>query len=360
MEKKKIKNFLFWKNKKILITGHTGFKGSWLIIILRTFGARIFGIALKPEKDSLFKRASLKNEIEKSYILNIKNFNKLNEIIDKHRPEIIFHLASQALVSESYKDPYKTFETNFIGTLNVLEILKKKKFIKSVIFVTSDKVYKINPKKIQTFKEHDELGGDDPYSASKVGQEILVNSFVKSFFNNMYLKNRVSTVRSGNVIGGGDNSKNRLVPDILRSLNKNKILNLRNPEHVRPWQHVIEPLYGYIILAQKQYENVSKNLPTNWNFGPNMNNFVKVEKIVSLSKKITKNLKINIVKKSNISFKETKILKLDNKLSKKHLGWQPKWNIYKTLDKVFEWNKLNKKNISLLKICKNQIQEYFK
>ena len=169
-------------------------------------------------------------------------------------------------------------------------------------------------------------------------------------------KNKILKIKNVNL-----NSTRTGVIKILKMMGgKIKILNLRNPEHVRPWQHVIEPLYGYIILAQKQYENVSKNLPTNWNFGPNMNNFVKVEKIVSLSKKITKNLKINIVKKSNISFKETKILKLDNKLSKKHLGWQPKWNIYKTLDKVFEWNKLNKKNISLLKICKNQIKEYFK
>ena len=258
----KIKNF--WKNRNVLITGHTGFKGSWLLIILKIFGAKVYGYSLKPKKNSLFEEANLKIKVSKNYFRNINDFNFLKKIIKKHKPEIIFHLASEALVLDSFNTPYKTFKTNLMVTLNLLEIIRNSDFVKSAVFVTTDKVYKKKNKLKYNHKEEDELKGHDPYSSSKVGQEVLVNSYVKSFFEYSNLKTRVSTARSGNVIGGGDYSKNRLIPDLLDSLNKQKLV-LRNPNHIRPWQHVLEPLIGYLNLAQKQYQKKIKVKENIWN-----------------------------------------------------------------------------------------------
>ena len=345
----------FWKNKKVFVTGHTGFKGSWLIILLKLLGARIYGYSLKPVKKSLFNQIEGKNLLEKNYYADIKNFNNLKATIKSCRPEIIFHLAAQPLVIESFKKPLDTFNTNFIGTAKLLEAVKEKSFIKSVVIITTDKVYKIKGKN-NFFTETDELGGNDPYSASKACVEILINSYVFSFFKKTSLKNRVSSARSGNVIGGGDYSKNRLVPDLLKSINSNKELIIRNPEHIRPWQHVIEPLVGYVLLAQKQFSKNINQVPS-WNFGPEKNNFISVFKLVYMVKKII-SFKTKILKKK--SFLETSILKLDNKKSKKILKWKPKWNMKESIEKVIEWNNLNKKKVNARKICEHQIKTYFK
>tara|TARA_E500000178_G_C17018567_1_gene754231 strand:- start:397 stop:1461 length:1065 start_codon:yes stop_codon:yes gene_type:complete len=344
----------FWKGKKVFITGHTGFKGSWLIVILNLLGAKIYGYSLKPKKKSLFNQINGPKLIEKNFYHNINNIEKLKSKINLVKPSIIFHLAAQPLVIESYKKTLSTFKTNIIGTGNLLEILKKTKSVKSVVLVTTDKVYKIKKNK-DYFLESDELGGDDPYSASKACSEIIVNSYIKSFYDHSHLRHRVSTVRSGNVIGGGDYSRYRLVPDIISSINNRKKLFVRSPDSVRPWQHVIEPLVGYIILAQKQ--SITKiNYQPCWNFGPDPKNFVKVcnfLKIINESERV----KFKVLKKNQ--YLETKTLKLSNQKAKKNLKWKPKWDIKKIIEKVFEWNRLKKQKVNIRKICEIQVKKYF-
>ena len=205
----------FWKNKKVFITGHTGFKGTWLSIILNLLGAKIYGYSLKPRKKSLFNQTNINKSLNSSTIADIRNFSLLKKKIHQFKPDVIFHLAAQPLVLESYKNPKNTYETNIIGTVNLLETIKKINSVKSVVIITTDKVYKINKKNVK-YGELAELGGNDPYSASKASVELIVNSYIKSFFNDNKKKTVISTARSGNVIGGGDYSENRLMPDIIQ------------------------------------------------------------------------------------------------------------------------------------------------
>lgn len=346
----------FWKNKKVFVTGHTGFKGSWLILILNLMGAKVYGYSLKPKKNSLFNEIRGQKLLAKNFYGNIKNKNLLRSKIFSTKPQIIFHLAAQPLVIDSYKNPLNTFKTNIIGTANLFESIKSLSFIKSVVIITTDKVYK-NEQKDLFFSEEDELGGIDPYSASKACAELIVNSYISSFFKNTKLKNKISSARSGNVIGGGDYSANRLVPDIIKSINKNKKLIIRNPKHIRPWLHVLEPLFGYMTVAEKQ---ISKKmlLPPRWNFGPDRNSIVSVSKIVEIFKK-TKYLKVKYLNQEKKIFESTS-LKLNNNKSKKNLGWKPKWSIQKSIEKVIEWNNLKKQKIPPQEICENQIKNYLK
>ena len=349
---KKLKKF--WSGKKVFITGHTGFKGSWMIVALNMLNVNIYGYSLKPDKISLFNQVNGKKIVKKNFFWDINDCKELSNKISQVKPDILFHLAAQPLVSESFIKPTKTFRTNIIGTLNVLEILKKNKSIKSAVIITTDKVYKIKNLN-KSYTENDELWGKDPYSASKVCAEILTASYINSFFKNTHLKNRVSTARSGNVIGGGDYSKNRLVPDIIKSINNRKKLLLRNPNHIRPWQHVIEPTVGYLMLAQKQYEKKLTKTNPNWNFGPNKSSFVKV--IIVLNKiKMIKKINFYINKKQN--FFETNILKLNSSKSKRFLNWKPKWGLNISINNVIEWNDLYKKNKDAKKICEDQIANY--
>ena len=348
----KLKNF--WRKKKILITGHTGFKGSWLIVILNILGAKIYGYSLRPKKKSLFNQINGSKLIEKNFYHNINNFKKFKSKINLVKPSVIFHLAAQPLVIESYKNTLETLKTNIIGTGNLLEIIKKTKSVKSVILVTTDKVYKIKKNK-NSFTETDELGGDDPYSASKASSEIIINSYIKSFYKNNHLKNKVATVRSGNVIGGGDYSKYRLVPDIINSINNNNRLIVRNPNSIRPWQHVIEPLIGYILLAQKQSIKNINSFPC-WNFGPDPKNFLKVSNFLKIVNEYEK-VNFKVLKKN--PYLETRTLKLNNKKAKKELGWKPVWDIKNIIEKVLEWNKLKKQKFNTRRICETQVKKYF-
>jgi len=344
----------FWINKNIFITGHTGFKGTWLTIFLKLLDANINGYSLKPKKKSLFNKTRCNKILNQNFYLDINNYNTLKEKIYKTKPEIIFHLAAQPLVGESFKEPVKTYQTNIIGTINLLEAIKNAKFVKSVVIITTDKVYKINNNN-RSYTETDELGGKDPYSASKACAEIVVNSYIESFYKKKFLEHKVVVARSGNVLGGGDYSKNRLLPDILRSINSNKEMIVRNPDHIRPWQHVIEPIYGYLLLAQKQYEKKLIKEGHAWNFGPKKNNFVRVSKVINEINKIKKFKKVKI-KKDRL--KETKILKLNSSKAIKYLNWRPKWSINKTLKKVIDWNNSDKKKENLKKICQEQILDY--
>ena len=344
----------FWSKKRVFVTGHTGFKGTWLCIILNYLNSNIYGYSLKPEKNSLFNKSKIKKNLSSNTFGNINNILKLKTKIKTFKPEIVIHMAAQPLVIESYKNPLETFNTNIIGTLNLLESIRSVKSIKSVIIVTTDKVYKID-KKNKNYKELDHLGGFDPYSASKVGAEIVADSYIKSFFKRSKLKNRIATVRAGNVIGGGDYSKNRLVPDIIFAINNKKKINIRNPLYIRPWQHVLDPLMGYLMLAKKQYLKKINDEEHAWNFGPNNNNF---KKVIDVVKYIGKLQKFNYQISNNEKFKETKSLKLDSTKAKKKLKWFPKLSLPETLKFTIDWNRNIKKGLSAKFVCEQQFLMY--
>ena len=352
IEIKELKNF--WKGKRVFITGHTGFKGSWLSILLNLLGAQIIGYSLRPEKKSLFNEAKVNQILYKNYYNNILDSKNLSKAIKQSNADILIHMAAQPLVKYSYDHPDDTFKTNAIGTLNILSNLKNTKSIKSAIIVTTDKVYKINNKR--KYKEGDELGGHDPYSSSKVCAEIITHSFISSFKNNHQNLNRISTARSGNVIGGGDYSKDGLIPDILKNIKYKKKLIIRNPKAIRPWQHVVEPIIGYLLLAQKQYENKLIKLSKSWNFGPSNKNFKSVIHIV---KKVDKFKKLKLIIEKKKKFHETKILLLDSSKAQKYLGWSAKWDLDKSLDKITEWEQESKEIKNIRKVCESQILSYF-
>ena len=357
MENKKIqlkKLKKFWKGKRVFVTGHTGFKGSWMCILLNLLETQIIGYSLKPEKKSLFLLANIKDILKKNIYADILNIKKLNKEIKLSKPDIIIHLAAQSLVGYSYVNPFDTFNTNVMGTLNILDCIKKFRSIKSSVIVTTDKVYKIKGQK--SYIEEDELGGYDPYSSSKVCSEIVANSYIKSFCNKNTNLKYVSTARSGNVIGGGDYAKNRLIPDIFRAIENKKKLIIRNPNSIRPWQHVIEPSVGYLLLAQKNYQKKINALSSSWNFGPNFKNFKSVMYIVNKIEKYYK-FKFSIIKKK--AFHETQTLKLNSEKSHKYLNWKPIWNLNDVLNKTIEWDMLNTHGINAKEICENQILSYF-
>jgi len=347
----------FWKNKKIFLTGHTGFKGSWLVIFFHLLGAKVYGYSLKQRKTSIYNALKIDQLIKKSIIGDIRDKDNLKKNILNCKPDFLIHMAAQPLVRYSYIKPEYTYSVNTVGTLNILEIIREIKTIKNVLIITTDKVYKNKNKKI-FFSESDELGGDDPYSNSKACAELICHSYSNSFF----LKDRIScvTVRAGNVIGGGDFAQNRIIPDFFRSLIKEKFLFLRYPKAIRPWQHVIEPLYGYILLLMKIAKNKKKPTFGSWNFGPQKKNNIEVRKIIS---KLNENFdnKVKIKENKNIKklFKESKMLRLNSKKSKKTLGWIPKYDISKSLKLIIDWNvHYRLKKSKLLNITQNQIKDY--
>lgn len=346
----------FYKSKKILVTGATGFKGSWLCLWLHLMGARIYGIGNNPNiNKKLFYELGLDKKI-KLNIFDIRNYKKIENLIIKFKPSIIFHLAAQPLIITSYQNPYNTFDINFRGTLNILENIKKYSFIKSAIFVTSDKCYE-NVGKVLSYKETDKLGGVDPYSASKSSAEIAIRAYRDSFFKNS--KQAISSVRAGNVIGGGDWSKNRLMPDVIKSLiNKKKII-IRNPNFNRPWQHVLEPIRGYLLLAFRQYKN-PKKYSSAWNFGTRPNSITSVKQITEYIIKYWKHRESKFIKKKK-NFYEQKNLQLNISKAKKFLNWWPTYNIEKSVKLTTEWYfQVKEKKKSAYQVTKNQINKYMK
>lgn len=346
----------FWKNKKVFVTGHTGFKGSWLVLILNFLGARIAGYSLKPEfNPNLFTLAKVYKNLDQNTFADIRDYEKLENSINKFKPSIIIHMAAQPLVRDSYKRPKYTFEVNINGTLNLLNISKNTKSIRSGVIITSDKVYKnINHKK-KIYNEHDKLGGLDPYSSSKSCAEFITNTYINSYFS--YSNKYFATARAGNVIGGGDFSKDRIIPDFIKSLKKNK-LSIRNPNAIRPWQHVFDPLVGYLMLAENLYNN-DHNYTGAWNFGPsNQSN----KKVLELVKSINKNFEQKIIIKIQpiVNFREEKILRLNSIKSKKLLNWKPKYNFNNSVKATCEWYKhfFNKQNME--NFSKKQILDFFK
>jgi CDP-glucose 4,6-dehydratase len=349
-------NNKFWKNKKVFVTGHTGFKGSWLCILLNLLGAHVTGYSLKPNTNpNLFQLAKVGKIIKKSIIADVRDYSKLYNELKKSNATIVIHMAAQPLVRYSYKNPKETFDTNFQGSLNVLESIRRIKKITSAIIITTDKVYDVyNKEKI--FKETDMLGGIDPYSSSKVCVEHLCFSYIKSFFS-INSKQKIATVRAGNVIGGGDYSEDRLIPDIYRFAKKKKKIIIRNPMAVRPWQHVLEPLCGYLLLTEKLHDKKISLLKPNWNFGPNISSCKTVKYVANF---FSSSLKLKIISKNleKNNFKpETSILRLSNHKSKKYTNWHPKWTLDKSLNKIIQWNKQIKYK-NCLEVCKKQILEF--
>ena len=344
----------FYYNKTVLITGHTGFKGSWLAYALNKFGAKVIGYSLpSDQKNSSFNILKLNKKIINVYS-DIRNKTVLKNTMEKYRPDIIFHLAAQPLVRKSYDDPLFTIETNVNGTLNIINNSKDLKNLKSLVIITSDKCYK-NKENINGYNESDELGGDDPYSSSKASAEIISHAYIKSYFNNKK-KLGVATARAGNVIGGGDWSENRVIPDFVKSILKQKKFFLRSPQSTRPWQHVFDIIFGYLLLAKKIYRTNKFN--GSYNFGPNKKEIMNVIQIINyIKKKIKSKKKINIKKIK--SLKETKTLVLKSFKSKKILKWRCNFSLKKTLDVTSEWYNCVILNENVQKLSEKQFNKYF-
>jgi CDP-glucose 4,6-dehydratase len=347
----------FWNNKKVFLTGHTGFKGSWFSLLLNLLGAKVVGYSLKPEeKENFYDLANLKKIIHKSIIGDIRDYKKIKKAIFDSKPDFVVHMAAQSLVRYSYEYPRYTYDVNTLGTVNILNILNELTFIKAGLIITTDKVY-LNDNKKSFFKEHDRLGGLDPYSSSKACAELVVNSYINSLFKNK--KIFIATARAGNVIGGGDFSKDRIIPDYFRSFKKKKII-LRSPDSIRPWQHVLDPLYGYLLLLIKLYEK-KQYKGYSWNFGPdNSSNKTVLNVINELNSHFNNSIKI--IKKPVLSKKyyESRMLMLNSAKARKKLGWQPKYNLKESLILVSDWYKSFLKKKDLLSVSKEQIINYFK
>ena len=344
----------YFKDKKIIITGHTGFKGSWLTLCLSILGANILGISKDyPAHPCHFKDLKLDKKI-KHHLLDIKDVKKLKKIFEKFQPDYVFHLAAQAIVSKSYDDPIETFNSNTIGTLNVLESLRSVKKCRAVI-ITSDKSYK-NLEINRGYFENDLIGGNDPYSGSKGAAELIINSYVESFFKDK--KINLAVARAGNVIGGGDWSKDRIIPDCFKSWSKNKSINIRNPKSTRPWQHVLDVLRGYIILAIKL--NDPKLHGEVFNFGPKNNQNKNVLELVKEIKRNWSNAKWKINKNSKLKNKESNLLKLNSNKAKKYLNWSPILNFKESVNLTSNWYvDYYKKGRGITdNISKNNIIEY--
>ena len=347
---KLIKTF---KNKRILVTGHTGFKGAWMVQILLNLDCKILGISKQIEtRPSLFNILNHKKKINHKLIDLAKNYKLAKKTIIKFNPHVVFHFAAQSLVLAGYNNQYKTFKNNILSTLNILEISKEIRSLKSFIHISSDKVY--SQKKKSNKSEKDELGAVDPYSISKVNCELIFKSYKKDFF----FKKKIGAVslRAGNVIGGGDWSNNRLIPDFIKSLKKKRIL-LRSPSSIRPWQHVLDCLFGYLLVSINLL-NDPKKISGYWNVGPKKSN-LSVYKIILLAKKKI-GLNINILKTKNI-FKETKYLFLDSRKIKRRLGYKPLLSPNKVIDFTVDWylSFFNNKK-KLIELTNNQINYFLK
>ena len=344
-----------FKDKTVLITGHTGFKGTWLTQTLLNFGSKIYGVSL-PSRDfnsKFFDCLDLKKKIIE-YRFDITEYKKLNELIIKAKPDYIFHLAAQSILSKSLLDPHRTFKTNYNGMLNLLESLRFLKKKCSVVLVTSDKVYE-NNNWIWGYRENDKLGGDDPYSASKSSSEILFQSYYKTFFRKQ-TNIRISAARAGNVFGGGDWSKDRLIPDILRSYYERKLLLIKNPSSTRPWQFVLEPINGYLILGLKNYHSKKFNGEA-FNFGPNLTNHINVKSLLNEFTKIYPKLNYRLIKKNNSV--EKNFLSLNSEKAINQLNWSPKLSFTESVKKTAHWYEAFYSNNDISEFTIKQIHEYF-
>ncbi len=351
----------FYKDKKVLITGHSGFKGSWITQILLNLGADIVGVSLQPEANpNLFDILCLEKKV-KNYYCDIRNYEELRKIFESEKPEIVFHLAAQAIVRLSYDEPLKTISTNVAGTANVLEAIREVGCVSSVVIITTDKVYE-NKEWHYAYRENDSLGGYDPYSASKAAADIVTNSYIQSFFNikdfGIKHKTLIAIARAGNVVGGGDWAEYRLIPDIVKSIyERNESVKIRNPESVRPWQHVMEPISGYLMLAKDLFEKKTE-LSGAWNFGPNNESLMSVISLIEEAIQILNKGSYEI--EVDTSKHEAHLLKLDINKANALLNWKPKLTFKENLELTFAWYKnYYEKTEDVVQFTNNQIKSFF-
>lgn len=346
-----------YNNKTVLVTGHTGFKGSWLVMCLLKLNAKVIGISkdIKTNPNN-FDILKLKKKVE-DYRFNILDLEKLKKIVIESQPDFIFHLAAQSTVSESYRDPLDTIKTNVIGSTNILESVRSLKKNIKIVMITSDKVYKNNEWE-WGYRENDVLGGVDPYSASKAATELIIKSYFKSFLQNK--KNlTLGVARAGNVIGGGDWSEGRIVPDCIKAWSKNKTVNIRNPNSTRPWQHVLEPIFGYLILGSKLNKKIDSEA---FNFGPALDQNYSVDKLIQEMSNHWENIRWTNKNQSNKLMHEAKLLKLNCEKSLLFLNWKPILNFSDAVSLTIKWYKqfYQKNDVNMLDYSFSQIEEYLK
>ena len=350
--------FDFYKGKRVLLTGHTGFKGSWMCKMLANAGAIVTGYSLEaPTEPSLFKIANIEGDVH-SVIGDIRDMAALKKAFDEAQPEIVLHLAAQPIVRDSYKDPAYTYETNVMGTVHILECVRQNKCVKSFLNVTTDKVY-LNKEWNWGYRENEELDGYDPYSNSKSCSELVTHSYKRSFFtdNNGLPIIPISTARAGNVIGGGDFANDRIIPDCIRAAAKHDDILVRNPYSTRPYQHVLEPLYAYLVIAMKQYED--KKYADYYNVGPDDVDCFQTGALVDLFvSKWGEGMKW--VNKYDGGPHEANFLKLDCSKLKATFGWSPRWNLDEAMEKIVEWSKIWLEGGDVRACMDKQISEFLK
>ena len=347
----------FWKDKRVLITGHTGFKGSWLSLWLNLLGAKVSGYALSPPTEpSLFEINSATDILHSNTIADIRDIDLLIDVFNQQQPEVVFHLAAQPLVRESYYDPLGTFSTNVMGTVHVLETARRTDSVRVLVNVTTDKCYQ-NREWQWGYRENDRLGGHDPYSSSKTCSEVITESYRKSFFsgqNNNCLQ--LASARAGNVIGGGDWASDRLIPDAIRAYMSNSTLIIRNPDSTRPWQHVLEPLSGYLLLAEKLWTH-GRQYSRAWNFGPDQTDCCSVGSVADrICTMLGEPAQWTHDKSEQPS--ESGFLSLDSTLAHTLLGWSPTWQLQAALSNTIEWYRAYLQNKDMKAITLEQIRAF--
>ena len=349
----------FYKGKKVLVTGHTGFKGSWLSIWLHELGAEVVGVGLEPysEKDN-FVLSGIGKKIKADIRADIRDGEKMKEIFKEYQPEIVFHLAAQPLVRLSYETPVDTYQTNVMGTINIMEAIRATESVMVGVMITTDKCYD-NKEQMRGYKENDPFGGYDPYSSSKGSCEIAIQSWRRSFFNpeDYGKKHHVSlaSVRAGNVIGGGDWAKDRIIPDCIRALEAGVPIEIRSPKAVRPWEHVLEPLSGYMLLAQKMWEHPTEYCE-GWNFGPETNTISTVWEVAAELVNNFEKGELKDISNPN-ALHEANLLMLDITKAKTRLGWKPRLDTFQTIDLVADWYKRYQRE-DAYSICIDEIERF--
>lgn len=343
----------FWQDKQVLLTGHTGFKGGWLSLWLQSMGAQVHGYALAPlRQPNFFTLANVTEGMASNTIADIRDLQKIKKLMEQTKPEIVFHMAAQPLVRYSYTEPEETYAVNVMGTVNLLEAVRHSSSVKVVVNITTDKCYE-NRECFSAYKEDDALGGYDPYSSSKACSEIVTAAYRQSFLAESSIG--VASARAGNVIGGGDWSEDRLIPDFFRAIQNKKTLIIRSPNAIRPWQHVLEPLSGYLMLAEKIYFEPLIYAGA-WNFGPLDNDAQTVSWILSKIAEKLPNTKWRL--DENPQLHEAGLLRLDSSKAKSLLKWVPRWSLNESLDKVIDWQKAFDSKSDMQKFSLSQINNY--